>query len=477
MNVKQTLKQMLPAPVKAWLRPYKMKLDQLRMPANLEGRTHTGSNHELLRKMRAFSQKYEDRYLHAMLERGWINPGHMFDEIGEIFSANNKLFLVGTQRDVERLSQRLKFIGVEIESLTLPDPRKVDLDYIASRTACGYTVIIGYEDTQLASMVGDEICKKGAHFTNVNIFGENSFLGGIISGQEIYCGIFSAYASDKVYLTHNNILITTICNLNCKYCLNYTPYDKHPEHFPIEELKKSVDIYFNNIDMVGLFQVSGGEPMLSPHLKELLEYISDKFREKIGTLCFVTNGTIVPEDEFVHFCKEQNIFIFLDNYTETLPRIKKTFDETRQKFDLEGIKYNIPKLTSFVKTFPPLKNNLNLSEADLRKKYQQCHIGVQNLRNGQLCSCTYHAFAENAGLIPVAEDNWFDMAQMTASILDKRKLVEFRFGFNKKGYVDWCRYCNGHFTINTINGPVGEQARGRLDWDINAPTFLDLRGD
>lgn len=473
MNVKQTIKHVLPAPVKAWLRPYKMKLDQWRTLASLGGRAHIGANTELVCKMRAFSQKYGDCYLHAMLERGWSHPGHMFDEIGEIFSANDKLFLVGTTSDVERLTGRLKFIGVEMESLTLPDPRKVDIDYIASRTACGYTVIIGYEDAHLASFVCNEICKRGSHFNNINLFWEQSFFGNIVSSQEVYCGIFSSYANNKVYLTHNNILITTICNLNCKYCLNYTPYNKHPAHFSIEELKKSIDVYFKHIDRVGLFQISGGEPMLFPRLKDFLEYISDNFKEKIDILCFVTNGTIVPENEFINFCKEKNIFIFLDDYTEAVPRIKKTFEETREKFNCAKIQYHIPKPTGFLKTFPPLQNNLKLSEVELQRKYRKCHIGVQNLRNGKLCSCTYQAFAENAGLIPVIEDNWFDMAQMSENISDKRKLIEFRFGFNKKGYVDWCRYCNGHIAINKFYGPTGEQIKCRLDWDINSPTFLD----
>ena len=360
-----------------------------------------------------------------------------------------------------------------MESLTLPDPLKVDIDYIASRTACGYTVIISYEDAHLASVVGNEICKRGAHFNNVNLFLEGSFLGGMISEQEIYCGIFSSYANNKVYLTHNNILATTICNLNCRYCLNYTPYDKHPAHFSIDELKKSVDTYFKHVDRVGLFQISGGEPMLFPHLKDFLEYISDNFKEKIGVLCFVTNGTIVPEDEFINFCKTRNIFIFLDDYTEAVPRIKKTFEEFRGKLDCAKIQYCVPKVTGFVKTFPPLRNNLRMNEIELQTKYRKCHIGVQNLKNGKLCSCTYQAFAENAGLIPNTEGNWFDINQISENTVDRRKLIEFRFGFNQKGYVDWCRYCNGHFTINTISGPAGEQVKGRLDWDISAPTFLD----
>lgn len=473
MNVKQTIKKVLPAPVKAWLRPYKMKLDRLRTPARLRARTHMGPNAELVCKMRAFSKKYGDRYLHAMLERGWSHPGHMFDEIGEIFSINNKLFLVGTQNDVERLTGRLRFIGVEMESLTLPDPRKVDIDYIASRTACGYTVIIGYEDAHLANIVSNEICKSGAHFNNVNLFLEGIFLGELVCHQNIYCGIYSVYTAGKVYMTHNNILCTIVCNLNCKNCLNYTPYIKNAKHFPISELKTSIDTYFNNIDKVGLFQISGGEPLLYPNLKELLEYILSNYREKIYIINLVTNGTIVPSNDFIEFCKKNNVFIYLDDYTDAVPRIKETFEAVSNKLIESKIKYIPLKADKFMITFPPLRRNLKMSESELKRKYLKCRIGVQNLRDGKLCSCTYHAFAENAELINTMDDSWFDMNQMSNNILDKKKLIEFRIGFTTKGYVGWCKYCNGHLAINKLSGPAGEQAKGRLNWDINAPTFLD----
>lgn len=468
------LKKFVPAPIRALLRPYKMKLQRMRMLAALEAASaQAAPDPELLGRMRAFSRKYGTAYLPAMLARGWCEPGHMFDEIGEIFSANNKLFLVGTHADVERLTRKLAFIGVEIESMSLSRPCKRDLAWLAGRAAAGCTVIIGYEDAELGSLVANWLCQDGRYFRNVNTFLEADFIGDLVPGPEMYCGIFAVYTSGKVYLIHNNLLVTTICNLNCEYCLNYTPYIKKPAHFPLQELKESVDTYFSHIDYVGLFQLTGGEPMLYHYLREIIEYISSKYRKKIGILCFVTNGSIVPDDEFISFCEKNNIFIFLDNYTEALPRIRKTFNETLGKIEKAGIKYNTPEVKAFVKSFPPLKNNLKINDAGLRNKYRCCHIGVQNLRDGKLSSCTYHAFAVNAGLIPDAPENWFDMSQMTQDILDKRKLIEFRFGFNQKGYVDWCRYCNGHITINPLLAPPAQQVKGHLEWQASSPTFLD----
>lgn len=463
----------IPKPIRRKLWPYKAKL--LGLPVNeiLEAEKNKKDWGPLHETMKSFSKRYGADYIPTMLKKGWTTPGKMFDELGEIFSANRKLFLVGSTADVTRLEKKLEFIGVEIESAAIVEPGIKDIQWIAEHTHAGYTVVVAYQDRGCADMVVNGMIHLGGHFINVNLFYEANFTGDLVPGPEMYCGIFAAYTTGKVYLIHNNMLTSTICNLNCEYCLNYTPYIKHPKHFPLEELKQSADIYFSHIDRVGLFQLTGGEPLLYPHLQEILSYISEKYRNKIGILCFVTNGSIVPTDDFLDFCKREDIFIFLDDYVEAVPRIKPTFAETLEKIEARGIEYNCPKVEKFVKSFPPLRRNLALSEAELQDKYRGCHIGVQNLREGKLSSCTYHAFAVNAGLIPDDAINWFDMAAMTDDILSKRALLEFRCGFNQKGYVDWCRYCNGHITVNHLTAPAAEQVKGHLNWEIDSPTFLD----
>lgn len=473
------IKKFIPQPIRTKLRPYKNRLQKIWLKYHLnvcyQPKIHV-NDPQLKEKMQSFSEKYGKNYFHAVLENGWSNPGHMFDELGEIFSINQKLFFVGCQKDIERITKKLEFIGCEIESMCISKPSQKDIAWIAEHTSYGYTVVIAYEDSTLANLVAENIIQYGAHFFNVNIFIEFDFIGDYVTGPEVYCGIFAVYTTGKVYLIHNNMLTTTVCNLNCEHCLNYTPYDKHPKHFSIDELKKSADIYFSHIDRVGLFQLSGGEPMLYPHIKDIIEYISKNYRDKIGILNIVINGTIIPNDDFIEFCKKENIFIYLDDYTESVPRIRSSFMKTLKKLEESGVMHCHLKVDKFFISFPPLRVNLKLGEIELQRKFRNCYIGVQNLRDGKLRSCTYHAFAVNAGLIPDAAENWFDMAQMTDDILDKRKLIEFRLRFNQKGYVDWCRYCNGHISINSLRAPAARQAKGRLTWDRNNPTFLDNEG-
>ena len=270
------------------------------------------------------------------------------------------------------------------------------------------------------------------------------------------------------------MLVTTICNLNCEYCLNYNPYNKHQKHFDIQELKRCVDIYFSKIDRVGFFELTGGEPTLYPDLQELILYVAQKYGGKIDEFTFVTNGSTVLSDEFCELLKENDVIVLIDDYTMAVPGLEKNLNELKEKLKKIGTKFIVyPQVREFLKSFPPKRENMDLTEEGLKEKYRACTIGVQNLRDGRLCSCTYHAFAVNAGLIPDNISDWFDMSAMPDDLLSKKALIEFRCGFNQKGYTAWCRFCNGVQTINTNYAPAAEQVKGRLEWDINDPTYLD----
>lgn len=474
------LTHLVPAPIRQKLYPYKEKLykkiythklDTLKSGHRIEDEP------PMTRDMRAFSEKYGTGYMRAMLERGWQEPGRMFDEIGGIFAYNRKLFILGEQEDINRMTRKVDFLGTQVDVLAISAQNLLSsadtIKKIVHDTRFGYTVIVAYRKPEETGAVVGMLAYLDWHFPNVNLFSEARFCGDLVPGPDIYLGIFSVYAAEKVYLMHNNLLTTTICNLNCEYCLNYTPYIKHPRHFDLEELKRSADIYFSHVDRVGLFELTGGEPLLNVALQDALQYIAANYGNKIGVLCFVTNGSVVPSDSFCKFLRAHHIFVFLDNYVEAIPKIKPTFTQTVEKLEKYGIAYSCPQVKEFVKSFPPLRNNMRLSGRELQEKYRRCLIGAQNLRDGKICSCTYHAFAVNAELISDDEDNWFDLSSMTESILDKRSLVEFRHGFNKKGYVDWCKYCNGHITLNTRVAPAAQQVKGKLDWDIDDPVFLD----
>lgn len=85
------------------------------------------------------------------------------------------------------------------------------------------------------------------------------------------------------------------CNLRCKHC--YQDSYTH-QGLSLEEMKKIVDKYFVAINKWGNlpeFSLTGGEPLLNPHLFELIKYIKSK--DKNTRIAILTNGTLLDREK------------------------------------------------------------------------------------------------------------------------------------------------------------------------------------
>lgn len=118
-----------------------------------------------------------------------------------------------------------------------------------------------------------------------------------------YLSIHLIYNHNIVFFTSQNMIPSTLCNLNCEKCLNFNPYLKENIIDELENIKQDIDIFFNRVDCVYRFQISGGEPFLYPMLDKVLEYIYLNYKSKIIRLETVTNGTIIPVKAYVSFEK------------------------------------------------------------------------------------------------------------------------------------------------------------------------------
>ena len=83
--------------------------------------------------------------------------------------------------------------------------------------------------------------------------------------------------------------ITNRCNLRCKHCYNDSGAKRDGE-LTFEEIKKSVDT-FAGIGVLNMV-LSGGEPLLHPHIFDIIEYI----RSKPMSCIIFTNGTLITEE-------------------------------------------------------------------------------------------------------------------------------------------------------------------------------------
>jgi len=86
--------------------------------------------------------------------------------------------------------------------------------------------------------------------------------------------------------------VTTHCNLHCAYCEDFGAHrnlENQPAAQP-EQARNILKIIRSGVDALW---ITGGEPLLVPHLGELLEYAKKKLRFR--QISLITNGTLLPK--------------------------------------------------------------------------------------------------------------------------------------------------------------------------------------
>lgn len=132
------------------------------------------------------------------------------------------------------------------------------------------------------------------------------------------------------------ILTTSCCTLKCKLCATYSSTNKHPHHYSCEDMLKGAERFFECMNEVRLFTLSGGEPFLHPQILDLINGCK-KFADKMEKFEIITNGTIVPKDEILTALSDiPNVDIMIDDYGSEL---SYKADLLTEAFDKYNIKY------------------------------------------------------------------------------------------------------------------------------------------
>lgn len=91
--------------------------------------------------------------------------------------------------------------------------------------------------------------------------------------------------------------ITNACNLSCSHC--YHPHHRNTGALSLkdwETILEKIESFMRKYQLQPRFMFCGGEPLLSPFLKPLINRISEKWPD--AELIFLTNGTIIKDSLF-----------------------------------------------------------------------------------------------------------------------------------------------------------------------------------
>ena len=161
----------------------------------------------------------------------WENPGREFDDLGCNFIQNKDILIIGDDENCKRVQMRFKFLNSDIKMETnLPQYNDKNgfisnVDKILFRLKLRKFIKMLPSDCTLI-LADNKAWMKFEKYRYVSkwlkkigrqlgrkIYGEEEFFRNDLS-------IYAAYVKDLVYFRDTSFICTTVCNLNCKSCLD-----------------------------------------------------------------------------------------------------------------------------------------------------------------------------------------------------------------------------------------------------------------
>lgn len=258
--------------------------------------------------------------------------------------------------------------------------------------------------------------------------------------------------TQKVHIFQTDVLVTEKCNLACSFCNMFIPHYELPKHRDTQTIFNDIDLYFNIVDYVSIFHLVGGEPFLHPNIKNIIEYILEKYSEKIDKFIITTNGTVLPKQEILDVLKNNNVILSVSNYSNKLEKLKSKVEKVVETYKENNINHYVRNNIEWY-DFGDLRSKNNMSEEELINHFDSCTAPFRGLNDSKFYYCHLNTSAVLTKLFPPNENDYVNLSEVYPS-----DLIKFDLGFTELGYLTFCDNCNG---CNTgIKIPVSYEHQG-----------------
>lgn len=244
-----------------------------------------------------------------------------------------------------------------------------------------------------------------------------------------------------------NLAVSMKCSLKCKLCGTYSPYLSNLKQPSFDDLLEYTRRYFNIVDFTEKFTISGGEPLLFKQLPEVINSLF-KYKDKIGELEIVTNGTIVPNDEVLNSVRKfgSTFYRFLvDDYGSNLSTKTKEIDAVLKEADLPYVIRNYTSTDAHCggwvdfgnaeKIHTPEEAEILFRKCSNANKLHYCFY----IFNGKVLPCTMMIHRLYLGQ-KINSGDYIDLMDDTLTIEQQRQKISNIYG---SGCLESCQYCNG----------------------------------
>lgn len=380
----------------------------------------------------------------------WKKPGHELDKIGNGLMGVKNLRFFGFDETAKKMFDFVKWLGIEND---------FDIKFIWDETEhegeahpeyfCGKKVIVYNGESNLQDIIADNdntvvVMKDRGHTRRVErlrrvgverIFYMNPSRLGIDNFVQNFICIYMMYKYEILVSHWTNYLITTRCNLNCKYCLNFNEYLKRPVDVSMDSFEQHFKILFEKFDYLYSLHLTGGETQLTRDLPEKIRFLK-QYKERIYDFFVITNGTIVPSEGVLEAVKSMNGWFLIDDYSETVPQSK--ICEITKKMDAYRVGYTVSKAHSWFDLSVDKYSIDNCSNEALIQHKDKCHNYLHEFAEGNIYSCCYQQYAYRAGKGVLDDGDYISIKEKS-----KMEILEFRQGYSINGFTSLCKHCRG----------------------------------
>lgn len=370
----------------------------------------------------------------------WKNPGKEYIKYKKIFK-DKDIYIYGAAARGAYLYNRIKKYDC-VAGFIDNNPKYVNKCYLDKRVI-QFRMID--EDFKRNNIIIIAVSKD-----NAMLFLNQCRDIGFVDGESLfYCDDFMNYYIDLylffrkglVFAEFISLEVTSLCNLNCIGCLAFNPQNNNQHHFKMEDIKKSIDLIFENIDYIHILDVCGGEPFLFNGLSKVIEYISNRYSERIEVLRTVSNGTVVPSDELCKALREYNVTVLLDDYRDSVELSAQNYRKVNEKLKRFNVSYIENKVDYWIDLGIKLVERTDSIDDEILL-HDECQDNMRSVLGNRIYACDYAGYAVASEVISDAE--YLDLKHVESKAI----MLEFLKGYTQSGSAGMCKYCNGCMNIN-----------------------------
>ncbi len=244
---------------------------------------------------------------------------------------------------------------------------------------------------------------------------------------------------ERIDLQYIAFVINNICNLNCKYCIQYVNNyeDKYKGNVPLKTLYEDVDKFFDTVDSVGAITVMGGETFLHPDLGKFIKKLCTK--PNFGSISIASNGLVPIKREVLECITDPRVAINFGYYLHVATEKEK---EIYYK-NLELVKSYGITVTESIKlprwTVPPTMYKLDVDKEYMINRKQRCTMPPRDLqiKNNKVHVCDLSLAMHNMGRVDFKND-YLDLSE-EMTLAERRQALRELID---RPYYETCGYCN-----------------------------------